>query len=86
MLKVHLPKQKQHQLHLLSQKQNQLVSEVDDDYSPDGYDIDLHRGYGRPRIISSNLWDDDAELPERITKRLEQIREKTLQKYREVML
>jgi len=85
MSKVLQPKQKQHRLHLLRQKPNQL-SEVDDDYGPDGYDIDLHRAYGRPRLIHTNLWDDDTELPKHITDRLDTIREQALQKYREVML
>jgi hypothetical protein len=44
----------------------------------------VHRGYGRPRL--TKLWDDDSELPDHITKRLEQIRDQALQKYREVML
>jgi hypothetical protein len=82
---VPLPRQKRLQQQLLSQKQN-LLSEIDDDDSYDISDIDLHRGYGRPRLISSNLWDDDTELPDHILKRLEQIREQTLQKYREIML
>ena len=46
----------------------------------------MHRGYGRIRLINTNLWDDDTELPDHITKRLEQIRVQALQKYREVML
>jgi hypothetical protein len=70
---------------LLKQKPNQL-SEIDDNDSYDVADIDLHRGYSRPRLVSSNLWDDDTELPNHITNRLEQIREQALQKYREVML
>ena len=49
-------------------------------------DVDLHRGYSRPKLITVNLWDDDTELPEHITKRLAEIRVHALQKYREVML
>jgi len=44
-------------------------------------------GYGRyqtPRFRP--ILDDDEELPEHITKRLAEIREKALQKYREVMI
>jgi hypothetical protein len=87
MLKVPLPRQKRLQQHLLrKQTQSQQVSEVDDDDTYDIVDLDLHRSYGRPKLITVNLWDDDQELPERITKRLEQIRGQALQKYREVML
>lgn len=68
---------------MLSQKQNQL-SEVDDNDDDYGEELDLHRSYSRPKLVKhKNLWDDDAELPERITNRLTEIREKALQKYRD---
>ena len=70
---------------LPKQTQNQQ-SEVDDDSIYDVVEVDLHRGYSRPKLVTANLWDDDAELPEHITQRLAEIREKALQKYREVML
>lgn len=50
-------------------------------------DEDLHIGYRRyetPKFRPA--FDDDDELPEHIIKRLAQIREKSLQKYRETML
>ena len=65
-----MPRQKRLQQQLLSQKPSQQ-SEVDDDGSYDISDIDLHRGYSRPKLVSSNLWDDDTELPDHITERLE---------------
>ena len=71
---------------LQKQTQSQLASEVDDDDNYDIVDLDFHRSYSRPKLITVNLWDDDTELPERITKRLAEIRGHALQKYREVML
>jgi len=44
----------------------------------------LHRSYARPRLVKTELWDDDEELPDHILDRLAEIREKALQKYREV--
>lgn len=86
-LKVPLPRQKRLQQQLLrKQTQSQQVSEVDDDDNYDIVDLDLHRSYSRPKLITVNLWDDEAELPERITKRLAEIRGQALQKYRENML
>jgi hypothetical protein len=86
MPKVHLPRQKRLQQQLLLKQTPNQLNEVDDDDNYDIVDLDLHRSYSRPRLVSSNLWDDDTELPDHITKRLEQIREQALQKYREVML
>lgn len=68
---------------MLSQKQNQL-SEVDEDDYSYGEELDLHRSYGRPKLVKSNLWDDDDELPDHILDRLADIRDKALQKYHEV--
>lgn len=68
---------------MLSQKPNQQsnIDDSDDDY---GEELDLHRGFDRPKLVKlKNLWDDDTELPERITKRLEEIRVQALHKYRE---
>jgi hypothetical protein len=86
--KVPLPKHKrlQQQL-LLKQTPSQQASEVDDDDNYDIVDLDIHRSYSRPKLIKvKNLWDDDSELPEHIIKRLAEIRDKALQKYRESML
>lgn len=82
-LKVHLPRQKklQQQL-LLKQTPSQLASEIDKDDNYDIVDLDLHRSYGRPKLVTDNLWDDDTELPERILKRLESARIKALLEYR----
>jgi hypothetical protein len=82
MLKVPLPRQKRLQQQLLQkQTQSQLASEVDDDDNYDIVDLDFHRSYSRPRIVSSNLWDDDTELSDTILKRLEQARMLALEKY-----
>lgn len=82
-LKVHLPRQKRHlQQLLLRQTPSQLASEADgDDDNYDVVDLDWHRSYSRPRLVTNNLWDDDTELPERILKRLESARIKSLQEY-----
>jgi hypothetical protein len=83
-----MPKHKrlQQQL-LLKQTPSQQASEVDDDDIYEIVVLDLHRSYGRPKLIKvKNLWDDDQELPEHITKRLAEIRDKALQKYRENMI
>jgi hypothetical protein len=66
---------------LQKQTQSQLASEVDEDDNYDVVDLDLHRSYGRPKLVHINLWDDDAELPDRILKRLEQARMLALEKY-----
>jgi|LakMenEpi03Aug12_release.lakeMendotaPanAssembly.Ray.scaffolds.fasta_scaffold518827_2 hypothetical protein len=82
-LKVHLPRQKRHlQQLLLRQKPNQLASEVEDTDNYDVVDLDLHRSYGRLKLITVNLWDDDSELPEHIQKKLENARIKALEVYR----
>ena len=81
-LKVPLPRQKKHlQQLLLRQKPNQPASEVEDTDNYDIVDLDLHRSYSRPKLITVNLWDDNTELPERILKRLESARIKALQEY-----
>jgi hypothetical protein len=85
-LKVPLPRQKRHLQQLLLRQTPSQLSEVDDDDNYGIVDLDLHRSYGRLKLIHTNLWDDDQELPEHITKRLAEIRDKALQKYREVML
>jgi len=80
--KVHLPIQKKHlQQLLLRQTPNQLASEIDDDDNYGIVELDFHRSYSRPRLVTNNLWDDDTELPERILKRLESARIKALQEY-----
>jgi hypothetical protein len=70
-LKVPLPRQKRHLQQLLLRQTPSQLSEVDDDENYDVVDLDLHRGFGRPKLVSSNLWDDDSELPDHITNRLE---------------
>lgn len=81
-LKVALPRQKRLQQQLLPrQTPSQLASKVDDDDNYDIVDLDLHRSYSRPKLVTDNLWDDDTELPERILKRLESARIKALQEY-----
>jgi hypothetical protein len=81
-----LPRQKRLQQQLLLKQTLSQPSEVDYDDSYDVVDLDLHRSYGRPKLVKSNLWDDDVELPDHVLDRLAQIRELALQKYREVML
>jgi hypothetical protein len=86
-LKVLLPRQKRRLQQLLLRQTPSQLSEVDDDDNYEIVDLDLHRSYVRPKLIKAkNLWDDDQELPKHITDRLATIREKALQKYREVML
>ena len=80
-LKVPLPRQKRHQQQLLLKQTPNQLSEVDDDNNYDVVDIDLHRSYGRPKVVSSNLWDDDTELPDHITSRLELARMLALAAY-----
>jgi hypothetical protein len=76
-----MPRQKRLQQQLLQNKTPSQLSEVDDDESYDTVEIDLHRGFSRPKLITVNLWDDDTELPEHITKRLENARIKALMAY-----
>ena len=56
----------------------------DEDYGPPGpYELDLHRGYSRPKL-SEPFFDD--EVSDYVAIRLALIREKALQKYRDTML
>jgi hypothetical protein len=66
---------------LQKQTQSQLASEVDDDDNYDIVDLDFHRSYSRPRVVNSNLWDDDEELPDHIISRLELARMLALEAY-----
>jgi hypothetical protein len=81
MPKVPLPRQKRLQQQLLQKQKPNQLSEVDDDDNYDIVDLDLHRSYSRPRVVNSNLWDDDTELPDSILKRLEKARRIALNAY-----
>jgi hypothetical protein len=56
----------------------------DEDYGPPGSDeLDLHRGYKKPKL-SKPFFDD--EVSDYVAIRLAVIRAKTLQKFRETMI
>jgi hypothetical protein len=80
MPKVLLPRHKRLQQQLLLKQTPNQLNEVDDDYNYDIVDLDLHRSYSRPRLVGSNLWDDD-ELSDNILKRLAQARMLALEAY-----
>ena len=80
-LKVPLPRQKRLQQKLLQKQTLNQPNEVDDDDNYNIVELDFHRSYSRPKVVSSNLWDDDTELPDHITSRLELARIKALEAY-----
>jgi hypothetical protein len=77
---VHLPRTQRHLLKLtVSQPSN---CEDSDDGPPGPDELDLQRGFGRPKIVHHEI--DDEPLSDYVTVRLAVIRARTLQKYREV--
>lgn len=62
------------QLRQLKLQSNQTVD--DNDYVITSEDLDLHRSYPRPRVISVDA--DDADVPERVLDRLAEIRRKAV--------
>lgn len=68
---------------MLSLPQHQLSNlELDDeDYGGGSDDIDLHRGYNRPRLVTVDL--DNDEVSDYVAQRLAIAREKAMQAYRE---
>jgi hypothetical protein len=68
---------------LLSLPQHQLSNfELDDeDYDGGSDDIDLHRGYTRPRLITVDLDNDDVS--DYVARRLALAREKAMRAYYE---
>jgi len=85
-LKVRLQPQLQH---LLPKQTKRLLLSLplsnfeldDEDYDGGSDDIDLHRGYNRPRLITVDLDNDDVS--EYVALRLQIARERALQAYRE---
>jgi hypothetical protein len=85
---VPLPRTQRNLLKLtLSQQSNTLYDIDDEDDGPPGPDeLDLQRGFSRPKIVHDPFVIDDEPLSDYVTVRLAVIRAKTLHKYREVML
>lgn len=76
-----LPRTKRH-LQKLTQNQQSNISVDDTDDGPPGPDeLDLQRGFGRPKIVNDQV---DDEVSDYIAIRLAVIRAKTLQKHREI--
>jgi hypothetical protein len=66
---------------LLPQYQPSNFEVEDEDYDGGSDDIDLHRGYNRPKIITVDLDDDDVS--DYVAQRLQLARERALEAYRE---
>jgi len=68
---------------LLSLPQHQLsnLELNDEDYDGGSDDIDLHRGYNRPKLITVDLDNDD--ISDYVALRLQLARAKALEAYRE---
>lgn len=69
---------------LLSLPQHQPSNfELSDEDCDTETEADLHRSYGRPRLVITELEDDeDDEVSEYVAGRLEQARELAMQAYR----
>jgi hypothetical protein len=79
-VKAHLPRTQRHLLNLTRSNPSDCD---DDDYGPPGPDeLDLQRGFSRPKIVHHEM--DDEPLSDYVTVRLALIRVKALHKYREV--
>jgi hypothetical protein len=72
------------QRHLLKLTQNNLLLDIDDeDDGPPGPDeLDMQRGFGRPKLTKPFYVDDTVS--DYVAIRLAVIRAKTLHKYREI--
>lgn len=78
-----LPRTKRH-LQKLTQNQQSNIAFDDKDDGPAGPDeIDLQRGFGRPKIVEDQFED---EVSDYVAIRLAVIRAKALQKYKETVL
>jgi hypothetical protein len=83
---VPLPRTKRHLQKLTLSQQSNLPLEIDDegDGPPGPDEIDLQRGFSRPKL--SKPFEEDDDVSDYVAIRLAVIRAKTLQKYRETML
>jgi hypothetical protein len=83
---VPLPRTKRHLQKLTLSQQSNLSLEIDDegDGPPGPDEIDLQRGFSRPKL--SKPFEEDDDVSDYVAIRLAVIRAKTLQKYRETML
>jgi hypothetical protein len=83
---VGLPRTKRHLQKLtLSKQSNTLVNIDDEDDGPPGPDeLDLQRGFGRPRIVHDKL--QDEPVTDYVAIRLAVARAKALEKYRQTYL
>lgn len=78
-----LPRTKRHLQKLTQSQQSNILSSIgDENDGPPGPDeIDLQRGFGRPKIVHEPV---DDEVSDYIAIRLAVIRAKALQKHREI--
>jgi hypothetical protein len=81
---VPLPRTKRHLQKLTLSQQSNILREIDDeDDGPPGPDeLDLQRGFSRPKL--SKPFVEDDEVSDYVAVRLAVIRAKTLQKHREL--
>jgi hypothetical protein len=76
-----LPKQTKRLLLSLPQLQPSNFELDDEDYDVGIDEIDLHRGYNRPKLVTVDL--DDDEVSDYVAMRLALAREKAMKAYRE---
>lgn len=79
---MHLPRTQRNLLKTVSQPSNLLDIDDNDEGPPGPDELDLQRGFSRPRIIHHET--DDEPLSPYITVRLAVIRARALEKYREI--
>ena len=77
-----LPRTQRHLLKLTKSQPSNLICDDEDDGPPGPDELDLQRGFGRPKLVHHEI--DDEPLSDYVAIRLAVIRAKTLQKYREV--
>ena len=74
-------------MHQQSLQSQHPLAKIEDGEDPEEFDdLDLQRGYGRPRVErrKSTTQDDDEELSDYVKVRLALARLKALKKYQEV--
>lgn len=74
-------KKRQLSLLLISQQSNHEF-EPNNDVIPDSDDLDIHRSYSRPKLITVDP--DDSDISDRVKLRLFLARQKAVEKHREV--
>lgn len=78
-----LPRTKRHLQKLTQSQQSNIAIDDSDDGPPGPDELDLQRGFSRPKIVEDQF---DDTVSDYVAIRLAVIRAKALQKYRETVL